>query len=56
MSHRFLRVVQNDTGAVQIEYALIAALVALVAVAAITSVGNDIKAVYEEIARKITVP
>lgn len=47
---------KNERGVTVIEYALLAALIVVVAIAAITTVGLDVKAIFEYIATKLTVP
>lgn len=44
---------QDEDGAALIEYALLVALIALVCVAAITTVGEQIRSVFESIAEKL---
>lgn len=47
------RHVRNQDGATMIEYALIAGLIAVVAVTAITSVGTDVTAKFTAIANAL---
>jgi pilus assembly protein Flp/PilA len=42
--------VQDETGVTAIEYGLIAALIAVVIIAAITLVGNNLSALYNNVA------
>jgi pilus assembly protein Flp/PilA len=44
------RFVANESGATAIEYALIASLVAVAIIAALTSMGSKLKATFNEIA------
>lgn len=41
--------INDESGVTAIEYALIAALIAVVASAAMTSVGGDVKRVFEKV-------
>lgn len=47
---------QEEDGVTAIEYGLIAALIAVVIVASVTTVGNNLKAIFEHIAGKLVVP
>jgi pilus assembly protein Flp/PilA len=49
MKGLFVRFVREDQGQDLIEYALLAGFISLVAVAAITSVGTGVNAVYNNI-------
>jgi pilus assembly protein Flp/PilA len=49
MKNLFVRFVREDAGQDLIEYALIAGLVSIVAVAAITSTGGSIKSLWESV-------
>jgi pilus assembly protein Flp/PilA len=42
----FRFVINNDTGATAIEYGLLAALISVVIIAAVTLVGTELKAVF----------
>jgi pilus assembly protein Flp/PilA len=44
-----LRFVQDQSGATAIEYGLIAAMVAVVIVTAVTSLGNNLSATYSRV-------
>ena len=46
---RFRALLRDDAGQVLIEYALLAGLIALVAVAAITSAGTEVDAIWDKI-------
>lgn len=47
------RLVKEEDGATIIEYVLLAALIAVVAVAAITTLGNNVKGQYSNVAGKV---
>jgi pilus assembly protein Flp/PilA len=47
---------RDDDGVTAIEYGLIAALIAVVIIGAVTSVGTNLDAVFDYIATKLTVP
>jgi pilus assembly protein Flp/PilA len=44
----------NESGATAIEYGLIAALIAVAAIAAMTSVGTGLKTVFTDVAAQLT--
>jgi pilus assembly protein Flp/PilA len=46
----------NDEGQDLLEYALLVALIALVAVAAITLTGTNVKTIFENVAAKLVTP
>jgi len=51
---RFIRsLIQNETGATAIEYGLIAALIAVVIVTAVTSVGGKLKNTFNTVATSL---
>jgi pilus assembly protein Flp/PilA len=50
----FRRLMKNEQGATAIEYTLIAALVSVAAIAAMTSVGGKVKGVLENVATALT--
>ncbi len=52
----FARFVKDETGATAIEYGLIAGLVAVVIITAVTTVGTDLQAIFDYIGTKLTVP
>ncbi|MGB5093350.1 MAG: Flp family type IVb pilin [Parvibaculum sp.] len=56
MSHFLKSFVKNESGATAIEYGLIAALIAVVIIGAVTTVGTDLKAVFEGISAKLGAP
>jgi pilus assembly protein Flp/PilA len=43
----------NERGATAVEYGLLVALIAMVMVAAVTTVGTDLKTLFENVAAKI---
>ena len=46
----FLKLLKNDDGATAIEYGLIAALIAVAAIGAMTSVGTSLNSKFETVA------
>jgi pilus assembly protein Flp/PilA len=54
MSTVFARFVKDDSGATAIEYGLIAGLIAVVIITAVTSVGTKLSAKFNEIAGNLT--
>jgi pilus assembly protein Flp/PilA len=48
--------VRNDEGQDLLEYALLVALIALVAIGAVQLAGGQVKLIFQEIAAKIVVP
>ena len=48
--------VRNDEGQDLLEYALLVALIALVAVAGITTAGTNVNTIFTQIAAKIVAP
>ncbi len=53
---RLRALVRTDEGQDLLEYALLVALIALVAVGAITLTGTNVKDIFTSIAAKLTVP
>jgi pilus assembly protein Flp/PilA len=53
---RLRALVRTDEGQDLLEYALLVALIALVAVGAITLTGTNVKEIFTTIASKLTVP
>lgn len=49
----FKNVFQNDDGVTALEYALIAALIAVVIIAAVTSVGQNVQLLFINVAEKL---
>ena len=53
---RMRTLMRDDSGQDLLEYALLVALIALVAVAAITLTGTNVKTIFEQIAAKLVTP
>jgi pilus assembly protein Flp/PilA len=53
---RLRKMLRNDSGQDLLEYALLVALIALVAVAAITSTGTKASAIFTAISNKLVTP
>jgi pilus assembly protein Flp/PilA len=51
---RMRALVSNDEGQDLIEYALLAGLISLVAVAAVTSAGSNVNGIFTKITEKLT--
>lgn len=49
----FVRVIKREEGVTAIEYGLIAALIALAIIVAVTLVGTNLSALFEKIAGKL---
>jgi pilus assembly protein Flp/PilA len=54
MINRMRALVNNDEGQDLIEYALLAGLISLVAVATVTSAGTQVKNIFQSITTKLT--
>jgi pilus assembly protein Flp/PilA len=54
MRNLFHRFVKDQAGVTAIEYGLIAALIAVVIITAVTTVGTDLKATFTSIAAALT--
>lgn len=54
MSHFLKSFVKNESGATAIEYGLIAALIAVAIITAVTQVGTDLSALFTGIGGKLT--
>ena len=50
---KFLKLIKNSEGATAIEYALIAALIAVAAISAMTSVGSKIGTTFNNVSTKL---
>lgn len=50
----FVRFLQDDSGATAIEYALIASLIALVIIGAVTTLGTNMRTKFNAIANNLT--
>ena len=53
MKNLLFRFAQNESGVTAIEYGLIAALIAVVIIGAVTVVGTDLKAVFTSIGNSL---
>jgi pilus assembly protein Flp/PilA len=53
MTNVFARFVKDESGATAIEYGLIAALVAVVCITALTTLGTNLKATFENISAEL---
>jgi pilus assembly protein Flp/PilA len=49
----FVKMLKNDDGATAIEYGLIAALIAVAAIAAMTSVGSKLSTTFNNVSTKL---
>jgi pilus assembly protein Flp/PilA len=54
MSKIFARFVKDESGATAIEYGLIAGLIAVVIISAISTVGTNLKAKFNAVANNLT--
>lgn len=52
----FARFAQDESGATAIEYGLIAALISVVIIGAVTTLGGTLNGVFTEINTKLTTP
>jgi pilus assembly protein Flp/PilA len=50
---KFLKLIKNEDGATAIEYGLIAALIAVAAIGAMTSVGNKLGTTFNNVSGKL---
>ena len=55
MKNLLARFARNESGATAIEYGLIAGLIAVVIIAAVTAVGGDVTAAFQAIANRLNV-
>ena len=46
---KFLKLIRNDKGATAIEYGLIAALIAVAAIGALTTIGENLNGTFTEV-------
>lgn len=53
---RLRKMIRNESGQDLLEYALLVALIALVAVAAITTTGSNVKTIFENITTALVTP
>ena len=51
---KFLKLIRNEEGATAIEYGLIAALIAVAAISALTTVGNEVKTTFSSVGSTLT--
>ena len=56
MTNVFARFVKDESGATAIEYGLIAALVAVVAITGMTALGTKLSALFTGISNKLVAP
>ena len=50
---KLLNLIKNNKGATAIEYGLIAALIAVAAIAAMTNIGSELGTTFNEVATKL---
>lgn len=50
---KFLKLINNEKGATAIEYGLIAALIAVAAIAAMTNIGSELGTTFNDVATKL---
>ena len=50
---KFLKLIKNEKGATAIEYGLIAALIAVAAIGAMTSVGNKLNSTFNNVSSSL---
>ena len=50
---KFLKLIKNNKGATAIEYGLIAALIAVAAIAAMSNVGSSLGSTFNEVSTKL---
>ena len=53
MNNLILRFLQDETGATAIEYGLIAALIAVVIITAVTKIGTNLKGTFNNVANGV---
>jgi pilus assembly protein Flp/PilA len=53
MRETIRRILADETGATAIEYGLIAALISVAAIAAMTNVGNNLKTIFNSVANNL---
>jgi pilus assembly protein Flp/PilA len=54
MKEKFLQFIRDEEGATAVEYGLIAALIAVAIILAVTNVGTQLKAIFESVATALT--
>ena len=50
---KFLKLIKNEEGATAIEYGLIAALIAVAAIAAMSNIGNSLGSTFNEVSSEL---
>ena len=50
---KFLKMLKNEEGATAIEYGLIAALIAVAAIGAMTAIGDNLSAKFDEVSTEL---
>ena len=50
---KFLKLIRNEKGATAIEYGLIAALIAVAAIGAMTSIGSKLSTTFNNVSNKL---
>ena len=50
---RFIKLIKNNKGATAIEYGLIAALIAIAAIGAMTSIGTHLSSTFNNVAKSL---
>lgn len=50
---KFLKLIKSDKGATAIEYGLIAALIAVAAIAAMSNIGSELGSTFNDVATKL---
>ncbi len=53
MRETILRILADESGATAIEYGLIAALISVAAIAAMTNVGNNLRTIFNTVANNL---
>ena len=53
MRHIILELLRDERGATAIEYGLIAALISIAAIAAMTNVGNNLQSIFNTVATNL---
>lgn len=51
---KFLKIFKNEEGATAIEYGLIAALIAVAAIAALSNIGSQLKTTFNSVASNLS--
>ncbi len=51
---KFLKLIKNEEGATAIEYGLIAALIAVAAIAALTNVGTQLTTTFDKVGTELS--